>query len=217
MSSEEKSHLKKYDTDDIIFLEFEYGDKFYMVQSGSVKLTKVIKDVEKLLDIVVAGDFFGEMAILEEAPRSASAIANEPTVLLELGKENFQTLLAQNTKVAMKLLRMFSKRIFDAKRRLLILQLDEPELRVYDSLLLVAELANIPRELYLNSQRLGTTINEIANWSGIRPIIAQKVLTSLAKSGKIEIKSKEIVVKNLNDFQRQIDSKRKNVYGNSDR
>ena len=37
------SHTKKYEADDIIFLEYETGNKFYMVQSGSVKITKVIK------------------------------------------------------------------------------------------------------------------------------------------------------------------------------
>ena len=89
MDNNISSHTKKYDTDDIIFLEFEKGDKFYMVQSGSVKIMKVIKDVEKLLNIVYPGDFFGEMAILEGTTRSASAIANEPTVLLELQKGKF--------------------------------------------------------------------------------------------------------------------------------
>lgn len=57
MDNNISSHTKKYDTDDIIFLEFEKGDKFYMVQSGSVKIMKVIKDVEKLLNIVYPGDF----------------------------------------------------------------------------------------------------------------------------------------------------------------
>lgn len=209
MDSNLLSYTKRYNADDIIFLEFEKGDKFYMVQSGSVKLTKVIKDVEKLIDIIYAGEFFGEMAILEDVPRSASAIANEPTVLIELQKENFQSLLAGNTSMALKLLTMFAKRIFDAKRRLLILQLDEPELRVYDCLLLLAELANIPREMYFQPQELNATINDIANWCAIQPIMAQKILTNLVKSGKVDIRSKSIYIKNLHEFQRQIDSKRK--------
>ena len=143
MDNNISSHTKKYEKDDIIFLEFEKGDKFYMVQSGSVRITKVIKDVEKLLDVVHAGDFFGEMAILESTTRSASAIANEPTVLLELQKENFQSILANNIEMALKLSKMFAKRIFDSKRRLLILQLNEPNLRIFDCLLLLAEIQNI--------------------------------------------------------------------------
>lgn len=203
------SHTKKYEADDIIFLEFETGNKFYMVQSGSVKITKVIKDVEKLLDIVYPGDFFGEMAILEGTTRSASAIANEPTTLLELTKENFQTILGNNTAMALKLSKMLAKRIFDAKRRLLILQLPETELRVYDCLLLLAELQNIPRDHYYDPQELNATIADIANWCGINVNDVQKVLNNLIKSGKIDVHTNTIKVRNLKEIQRQIDLKRK--------
>ena len=209
MDNNLSSHTKKYNTDDIIFLEYEKGDKFYMVQSGSVKITKVIKDVEKLLDIVYPGDFFGEMAILEDTTRSASAIANEPTVLLELRKENFQSILANNTAMALKLSKMFAKRIFDVKRRLLILQLNETDLRVYDCLLLLAELQNIPRDHYYEPQELNATINDIANWCGVKVNDVQKVLNSLVKTGKIDIRTNTIYVKNLKEIQRQIDLKRK--------
>ncbi|WP_295161115.1 Crp/Fnr family transcriptional regulator [uncultured Brachyspira sp.] len=203
------SHTKKYNTDDIIFLEYEKGDKFYMVQSGSVKITKVIKDVEKLLDIIYPGEFFGEMAILEDTARSASAIANEDTVLLELRKENFQSILANNTVMALKLSKTFAKRIFDSKRRLLILQLNETDLRVYDCLLLLAELQNIPRDHYYEPQELNATINDIANWCGIKSADVQKVLNTLVKTGKIDIRTNTIYVKNLKEIQRQIDLKRK--------
>ena len=203
------SHTKKYEADDIIFLEYETGNKFYMVQSGSVKITKVIKYVEKLLDIVYPGDFFGEMAILEGTTRSASAIANEPTTLLELTKENFQTILGNNTAMALKLSKMLAKRIFDAKRRLLILQLPETDLRVYDCLLLLAELQNIPRDHYYDPQELNATIADIANWCGININDVQKVLNNLIKSGKIDVYANTIKVRNLKEIQRQIDLKRK--------
>ncbi|ACN82978.1 Crp/Fnr family transcriptional regulator [Brachyspira hyodysenteriae] len=209
MDNNLSSHTKKYNTDDVIFLEYEKGDKFYLVQSGSVKITKVIKDVEKLLDIVYAGEFFGEMAILEDTTRSASAIANEPTVLLELRKENFQSILANNTIMALKLSKTFAKRIFDAKRRLLILQLNETDLRVYDCLLLLAELQNIPRDHYYEPQELNATINDIANWCGVKVVDVQKVLNTLVKTGKIDIRTNTIYVKNLKEIQRQIDLKRK--------
>ncbi len=209
MDNNLSSHTKKYNTDDVIFLEYEKGDKFYLVQSGSVKITKVIKDVEKLLDIVYAGEFFGEMAILEDTTRSASAIANEPTVLLELRKENFQNILANNTIMALKLSKTFAKRIFDAKRRLLILQLNETDLRVYDCLLLLAELQNIPRDHYYEPQELNATINDIANWCGVKVVDVQKVLNTLVKIGKIDIRTNTIYVKNLKEIQRQIDLKRK--------
>ena len=202
-------HTKEYDTGDIIFLEFERADKFYMVQSGSVKIIKFVKDVEKLLDIVHAGNFFGEMAILEDTIRSASAIANEPTVLLELNKENFHNILSNNTAMGLKLSKMFAKRIFDSKRRLLILQLKEPELRVYDSLLLTAEIQNIDRESYDKTHELMTNINDISNWCGLKTTDVQRILNNLQKSSRIELRPNSIIVKSLNDLKRQVDVKKK--------
>ena len=127
----------------------------------------------------------------------------------ELRKENFQSILSNNTVMALKLSKMFAKRIFDAKRRLLILQLNETDLRVYDCLLLLAELQNIPRDHYYEPQELNATINDIANWCGVKVNDVQKVLNSLVKTGKIDIRTNTIYVKNLKEIQRQIDLKRK--------
>ena len=91
----------------------------------------------------------------------------------------------------------------------MILQLNETDLRVYDCLLLLAELQNIPRDHYYEPQELNATINDIANWCGVRVVDVQKVLNTLVKTGKIDIRTNTIYVKNLKEIQRQIDLKRK--------
>ena len=72
------------------------------------------------------------MAILEEAPRSASAIAIEKVEALEFNKRNFEVLLRGNPQIALKLLQTFIKRIYDQKRRFMILTLKEPAARIAD-------------------------------------------------------------------------------------
>ena len=59
---------------EIIFSEFELGDTFYLIQSGRVQLVKLVGDIERTLDILQPSEMFGEMAILENSPRSATAI-----------------------------------------------------------------------------------------------------------------------------------------------
>jgi CRP-like cAMP-binding protein len=68
---------RTFQAGEMIFSEFEPGDAFYMIQSGRVELVKIIGDVERTLDILRPPEMFGEMAILENSPRSASAIALE--------------------------------------------------------------------------------------------------------------------------------------------
>ena len=132
-----------YEPDDILFCEYEPGNEFYFLQEGRIKITKIVSDMEKTLDIFHPGDIFGEMAILEDQPRSATAIAIDRVKVLRFNKENFNHLLQGNPQLAFRLLKIFSNRIYDAKRRLLILTLPDIESKVYDAFLMLAENQNI--------------------------------------------------------------------------
>ena len=156
----------EYSPNDIIFCEYEPGNEFYFIQSGRVKIVKIINNTEKTLDILEVGDVFGEMAILEEQPRSASAIAMDHVKLLRFRRENFDALLQGNPQLAYKLLIIFSKRIYDAKRRLMILLLEEPQVKVMDVMCMLSE-----QDQHLDLQEaitLRVTIQEVANWRGCR-------------------------------------------------
>ena len=194
----------------LIFCEFEPGNDFYFIQSGRVEIVKIINNREKTLDILGAGDVFGEMAILEEEPRSASAIAIEHVKLLRFRRENFDALLQGNPQLAYKLLVIFSKRIYDAKRRLMILLLDDPQLKIMDVMNMLAE-----QDPHLDVQEpvtLRVTIQEIANWAGMQINDVQKLLTHLNKLGKIELFNDRVIVRNIRDFQRMVNSRRKSMY-----
>jgi len=200
----------EYEPNDIIFCEFEPGNDFYFIQSGRVEIVKIINNREKTLDILGPGDVFGEMAILEEEPRSASAIAIEHVKLLRFRRENFDALLQGNPQLAYKLLVIFSKRIYDAKRRLMILLLDDPQLKVMDVMNMLAE-----QDPHLDVQEpvtLRVTVQEIANWAGMQINDVQKILTHLNKLGKIELFNDRVVVRNIRDFQRLVNSRRKSMY-----
>lgn len=200
----------EYKPNDIIFCEFEPGNDFYFIQSGRVEIVKIISNREKTLDILGPGDVFGEMAILEEEPRSASAIAIEHVKLLRFRRENFDALLQGNPQLAYKLLVIFSKRIYDAKRRLMILLLDDPQLKVMDVMNMLAE-----QDPHLDVQEpvtLRVTVQEIANWAGMQINDVQKILAHLNKLGKIELFNDKVVARNIRDFQRLVNSRRKSMY-----
>ncbi len=200
----------EYEPNDIIFCEFEPGNDFYFIQSGRVEIVKIINNREKTLDILGPGDVFGEMAILEEEPRSASAIAIEHVKLLRFRRENFDALLQGNPQLAYKLLVIFSKRIYDAKRRLMILLLDDPQLKVMDVMNMLAE--QDPHLDVAEPVTLRVTVQEIANWAGMQINDVQKILTHLNKLGKIELFNDRVVVRNIRDFQRLVNSRRKSMY-----
>ncbi len=145
---------KIFQPNDIIFCEYEPGDNFYLIQSGRVGIVKIMGDIEKTIDILNPGEVFGEMAILEEAPRSATAVALDKVKALEFNRANFEVLMMGNPQIAMKLLKLFTKRIYDQKRRFMILTLDDIQAKVADVFLMLSETRfSIPIPTSGNSKR----------------------------------------------------------------
>lgn len=198
---------KQYNTGEIIFCEFEPGNSFYLIQTGRVKISKVVKDKEKTMDILGVGDIFGEMAILEEQPRSATATAIEPVTLLHFDRDNFVSMMMSQPQLAFKLLVVFSKRIYDAKRRMMILLLDDIQSKIADVFLMLAE--KEATYAHMREVSFPVTVDDVANWAGTSADQVSEQLNHWAKVGKIELYSDRIFVRNLADFKRIVAQKRK--------
>ena len=193
---------------DIIFCEYEPGDTFYLIQAGRVQIVRIIGELEKNIDILYPGEVFGEMAILEEAPRSATTIALDDVKALEFNRENFEVLMMGNPQIAMKLLKLFIKRIYDQKRRFLILTLDDVEAKVADVFLMLAEDQSVDTSA-VDSIDFTTTVDDMSHWAGIPPGQCREVLNHFVAQRRIELHPDRIVVKNINDFLRFVNSRRK--------
>jgi HD-GYP domain-containing protein (c-di-GMP phosphodiesterase class II) len=95
-----------------IIREGSIADTFYIIQQGKVAITKKFEDGKEIvLAVQYDGDFFGEMALLDQGPRSASAIALEPTVLLEISRTDFAILLKKAPLLAYAMMREQSTRL----------------------------------------------------------------------------------------------------------
>lgn len=105
-------HTRRFRTDEIIFSAGDVGDGFYLVDSGCVQLSAVVGHGEsRVLALIGAGDFFGEMALLDDAPRSATARAAEDTEAFFLSREEFLRLIERRPQFALNLIREFSGRM----------------------------------------------------------------------------------------------------------
>ena len=96
---------RPYAKDEVIYLRGDTGTAFYVIASGRVKITLTSPDGKELiLRRLGPGDFHGELALLDDEPRSADAVASEASVLLILQRDAFRQFLADHTAVATKLL-----------------------------------------------------------------------------------------------------------------
>lgn len=106
---------KRYRKGDVIITEGERGDEFFLIEKGQVKVTRRSLDGrEKILDILSDGSFFGELAVLDKMPRSASVEAMGDISSLTLHKEDFLPLLEQHSGLAIKIIQVLSQRLRDA-------------------------------------------------------------------------------------------------------
>ncbi|THB63841.1 MAG: cAMP-binding protein [Spirochaetaceae bacterium] len=135
LETDEQQFNREYPKDTMIFAESMPGRELYIIQRGSVKITKVINDNEVLLAMLKAGDIFGEMALLENKPRSASAIAHEDAVLLAVNKENFGRMVTSQPQIVARLTTLLSERIWLIYKSLANTLIKNPVGRMYDALL----------------------------------------------------------------------------------
>ena len=199
---------RTFQAGEMIFSEFEPGDTFYLIQSGRVQLVKLIGDIEKTLDILQPSEMFGEMAILENSPRSATAIAVDAVKVLEFNSKNFEILMLGNPQIALKLLRMFCKRIYDSKRRFMILTLDEPQAKIADVFLMLDE-SRTDIDKSTDRREFKTSVDDVAHWAGMTVNETRAILNTFATQRRVEMYPDKIVVKNINDFSRFVSSRRK--------
>jgi CRP-like cAMP-binding protein len=99
---------------DIIFAQGDLGTEMFIILDGNVEIVKHINDESHILSKLEKGDFFGEMALLEAAPRTADAIARSETKVLVINGSQFDEMLRKNPEIAVRIIRKYSKRLREA-------------------------------------------------------------------------------------------------------
>jgi CRP-like cAMP-binding protein len=197
---------KIYEPGQVIISEFEPGDSFYLIQTGEVQLIKCVNGTKKNIDILKPGEFFGEMAILDNSPRSATCMAIGKVEVLEFNKENFELLITGNPQIALILLKLFCKRIYDQKRRFRILVIPDLQARIADVFCMFDEMNPVSNQNE-RTRRFSLTISDIAHWAGLTPDAARDEVNKFIEKRKIEVYDNYIIVANIADMKRIVDTR----------
>ncbi len=106
------SRINSYPVDAVLCRENNIEHTFYMILDGEAEVSKMVNNNEtRLLKMLKAGDFFGEMALIHNAPRAANVTARTPLVVLELEKEGFDRVLQHSSSIAMAMVKEISNRL----------------------------------------------------------------------------------------------------------
>jgi CRP-like cAMP-binding protein len=181
---------KEFASGTVLFREGEPGKEMYVVQSGRVNVTKKVGEVEKILASLGAGEFLGEMSILNNKPRSATATCAEASKLLVIDAKTFEAMIRGNAEIAIRMIKKLADRLAEANEQIENLLFADASTRVVHFLATVAERA--PKGPA--GHKLDIVPKELAGRVGVRPEQADDVLVKLLKAKILSVHPDGFVV-----------------------
>ncbi|HUJ61877.1 MAG TPA: Crp/Fnr family transcriptional regulator [Kofleriaceae bacterium] len=118
----------------VLFEEGQPGDYMFVVQSGEIEIRRMVGETERVLAVLPPGEFFGEMAILNGRPRSATAVVRSDARLLVIEGKTFEAMLRARPEIALRIIRSLALRLDSANQHVELLLLPTPNHRVVQCL-----------------------------------------------------------------------------------
>lgn len=178
----------------VLFNEGEAGEVMYVIQSGTVRITKNVGGHEKLLAILGPGEFFGELALLNGKPRTATATVVDPTRCLVIDSRTLEEMVAKNAEIALRLIKKLAKRLDSADSLIEVLLHRDPKARV---LLALSRHAEAFGEEIEGGVRVRTTLHDIANEVSVDVRVADEMMARVRRLGIAREEAGAIVVTDL--------------------
>ena len=202
----DKMVSKKFESGNLIFLEESEGKNLFFVIEGSVKVTRLSKDGrEVILAMLNAGDFFGEMSLLDGEARSANVIALEKTEVLSLNRDDFLVVLHDYPKIAIQLLKEMTSRLRKSDRQIVSLSLSDAEKRIALCIVRFADEQGVIKNGQVTIPKIPIQ-QDIANMAGTSRETVSRAMSLLTEEKYIERNGKELKILNYKSFIKEFDS-----------
>ncbi|MCC6557658.1 MAG: Crp/Fnr family transcriptional regulator [Polyangiaceae bacterium] len=191
---------REFQPGDVLFREGEAGDVMFVIQSGAVRITKEVDGEDKALAVLGAGEFVGEMAILNGKPRNATATVVEPARCLVIEARMLESMIAKNGEIAVRLIKKLAKRLDSANSLVEILMHRDPKARV---MLALARHAEAFGERTPEGIRVRTSADSLAREVAVDEATVREVIGRLRRLRLISDEPSALVVadvERLHDF-----------------
>jgi CRP/FNR family cyclic AMP-dependent transcriptional regulator len=187
----EHGTVRNYPKNTVMIHEGDRSDSLYVILSGKVKVYSSDEDgKEVILNIQGPGECFGELALIDAAPRSASVMTMEPSRISVVSRADFEQCLAENSGIALELIRSLAQRVRSLTESVKSLALLDVYGRVARTLLDMAS-EEAGGQLVVR-QRL--THQDIANMVGASREMVSRIMKDLVNGGYIHVKDKVITI-----------------------
>ncbi len=166
-----------------LFREGEHGKEMFVVQTGKVKISKVVRDKEQVLAVLGAGEFFGEMSILNDKPRSANATVDEEAKLLVIDPKTFEAMIRGNAEIAIRMIKKLAARLQETDTQIENLLLKDANSRVVHFLTSAAKTGKQED----GGVRVDIPLRDMASKIGLEVDQVNEVISKLVKARLVKV------------------------------
>jgi CRP-like cAMP-binding protein len=198
---------KEFPKGTVLFQEGELGKDMFVIQAGRISISKKVRDVEKVLAILGPGEFFGEMAIISNKPRNATAEVTEDAKLLVIDPKTFEAMIRGNSEIAVRMIKKLAERLSEADAQIENLLLSDPASRVIHQVLQVCQTRGRPMEEGIEVE---FPVRELPRQIGVGEPAIRNMLDRLERAGLIERSGDRLTVYDtarLHDFLQYLEMK----------
>lgn len=178
-----------------VLMEDAWGNAVYFLVSGWVKVRRIVGDGGVTLAILGQGDFFGEMAILDESPRSTDVVALSPVKLLSVHAQRFIQTLFKDPQLHHRMLQVMVRRLRLTNHRLQ-LRHQPPAVKLANTLVAIGE--NYGQATEKGTEIYNIPFKDLADVTDIGVEETTKIMEKLNSKGWIEIDSARQIIQLLN-------------------
>ena len=196
----ERMVLRAFTKGQMILLEDDLGQTFFVIGGGSVKITRLSDDGrEVILAMLGESDFFGEMSLLDGAGRSANVVALEASEVLTLARNDFLEILQDYPKISISLLEELTQRIRKSDQQIESLSLSDVEQRIGITLIRLAEELGTIKRGSVKIKNLPYQ-QDIANMAGTSRETVSRTFKLLEEKGLVAREGRKLIIYNFNQF-----------------
>jgi len=196
---------------EILFREGDVGDEMYLIKAGRIKIVKKVGEETKTLAVLTEGDFFGEMAVIDGSPRSATSVSDGETQLITFDKIVFRKKIGEEPLIEY-IVTELARRLRKADEQIKFLMIKSDDKRLIAFLITKAQEEGIKQDdgtILLNFQ---FAYDAVAPIVGIGVEKLKRMMDQLIKGNLVDMRNDKIVVRstaNLEEYLRYVSLKEK--------
>jgi CRP-like cAMP-binding protein len=191
----------------VLFREGEPGKEMFVLQSGKIAISKRVRDNDKVLALLGPGEFFGEMAIIANRPRNATAVVEEDAKVLVIDPKTFEGMIRGNSEIAVRMIKKLADRLSEADAQIENLLIQDPSSRVVHHLLTLCQHRGRAVD---DGMEVEITLKEMPRELGVGEPGIRFMLEKLERAALIKRNGERVVifdVESLKEFLKYLEMK----------